>query len=273
MNSLNVLTVIQARTVSTRLPYKVMMSICGKPLLVRMYERVKSANLVGRVIVATSTNKEDDLIEELCLTENIEYFRGHPLDLLDRHYNAALKYSAETIVKIPSDCPLIDPNVIDKVIYTYLNNYNKYDYVSNLHPASYPDGNDVEIFSMYALEKAWKNAIINYQREHTTPYIWENDNEFSVFNVKWEKEYDYSHTHRWTIDYEEDYMFIREVYEQLYPSKIIFTMEDILKLLEEKPYLNEINKKYLGNYWYDNHLEEIKNIQEFKNKKSIYGHI
>lgn len=268
MKTNNILTVIQARTTSTRLPYKVMMSIYGKPLLVRMYERVKAAQLSGKVIIATSTNPEDDIIEELCITEDIEYFRGHPLDLLDRHYKAALKFNANTILKIPSDCPLIDPSIIDKVISTFQE--GDYDYVSNLHPASYPDGNDVEIFSLAALETAWCSADKIYEREHTTPYIWENPNKFKIGNVLWETHKDYSQSHRWTIDYEDDYIFIREIYEELFPKYGIFTMEQIFHLIDEKPYLKEINSKYAGKYWYDNHIDELKNIKEYKLKKRNY---
>src|SRR5690606_10660564 len=123
------------------------------------------------------------------------------LDLLERHYKAGLKFNADAIVKIPSDCPLIDPLVITKVINYYKNNTNKFDYVSNLHPPSYPDGNDVEVISMNALKEAYNNAKKIFEREHTTPYIWENPDLFRIGNIKWETGFDFSMTHRWTIDY------------------------------------------------------------------------
>lgn len=262
---MKIITVIQARMSSTRLPGKVMLPILGKPLLIRMLERVNSAKLVGEVIVATSNNHDDDEIEKLCVDNNFICFRGHLTDLLDRHYQAAKKFNADAVVKIPSDCPLIDPLVIDKVLDYYINSED-FDYVSNLHPATYPDGNDVEIFSAAALECAWKDAEKDYEREHTTPFIWEHQDAFSVGNVRWETGFDYSSTHRWTIDFPEDYEFIRKVYEELYPKNTAFSLNDILNLLRQKPKIAEINSQYLGKYWYENHLDELTNIEEYKNK-------
>jgi spore coat polysaccharide biosynthesis protein SpsF len=264
--SQGVVTIVQARTGSTRLPNKVLLSLCGKPLLLRLLERVGLSNLKGKIVVATSELPEDDTIEKLCLDNKIDCFRGSPADLLDRHYKTGLAYDSEAVVKIPSDCPLIDPHIIDKVISFYLENYPAYDYVSNLHPATYPDGNDVEIISMDSLKKAWENATRDLEREHTTPYIWENKRIFSIGNVEWETGLDYSSNYRFTIDYEEDYIFIRSIYEELYEKKPSFTLYDILNLLIDKPYLRRINQKYLGKYWYENHLNELKNIDEYKKK-------
>lgn len=263
---MKILTVIQARMSSTRLPGKVMLPILGKPLLIRMIERVKSAKLIGMLIVATSTNSDDDKIEELCNQNNIKCFRGHLTDLLDRHYQVGKKFGADAVVKIPSDCPLIDPQIIDRVIKYYIDNSEKFDFISNLHPATYPDGNDVEVMSFNALERAWKEAARPLEREHTTPYFWENPDKFKIGNVVWESELDYSTTHRWTIDFEEDYQFITKVYEELYLNNPIFELYDILKLLKDKPEIADINKKYLGKYWYENHLNELTNIDEYKNK-------
>lgn len=249
---LKILTIIQARTSSTRLQNKVMLSLCNKPLLLRMYERVSYAHNTGTIVIATTENKEDDKIEELCVKEKIECFRGHPTDLLDRHYKTAIKYDADVIIKIPSDCPLIDPLVIDKVINYYLNNINKFDYVSNLHPPSYPDGNDVEIMTFDALKIMWKEAMLEHQREHTTPFIWENPSKFEIGNVFWETGLDYSKTHRWTIDYQEDYNFIKLVFEELYYKNPKFGINDILSLISNKPYIKNINSLHNGKFWYNN---------------------
>ncbi|MDH7606129.1 MAG: NTP transferase domain-containing protein, partial [Melioribacter sp.] len=153
---MKIVTVIQARISSTRLPGKVMLPVLGKPLLLRMVERVKQSKFIGELVIATSSNSEDDQIELLCLENNLNCFRGDLTDLLDRHYQAGKIYNADAVVKIPSDCPLIDPHIIDAVIKYYIDNSDKYDYVSNLHPATYPDGNDVEVVSFSALERAWK---------------------------------------------------------------------------------------------------------------------
>jgi len=262
MTDLKVLTVIQARTGSSRLPNKVMLSICGKPLLIRMAERVQKAKLSGKTVIATSTNKEDDPIEELCIKEGLDCFRGHPTDLLDRHYNAAVKYNATFIAKIPSDCPLIDPAIIDRVYNYFFEGH--FDFASNLHPATYPDGNDVEIFTAEALKTAWNEADKNFEREHTTPFFWERPERFKIGNIKWETGQNYSSSHRFTIDYEEDYIFIRTVFEELFHRNIDFNLHDILRLLEEKPYIKDINSRFAGKYWYENHLNELKNIEEYK---------
>jgi len=262
---MKIVTIIQARMSSTRLPGKVMLPILGKPLLIRMLERVQAAKFIGQLVVATSTNPDDDEIEKLCTNENIICYRGHLTDLLDRHYQVAKLYNADAIVKIPSDCPLIDPSVIDRVIDHYVKS-DKFDLVSNLHPASYPDGNDVEILSFAALECAWKDAVKDYEREHTTPFIWEHDEHFAIGNVIWETGLDYSSSHRWTIDFPEDYEFIRKVYVELYPENPAFDLNDILNLLKRKPEIAEINQQYLGRYWYENHLDELTHIDEYKNK-------
>ena len=266
---MNIVTVVQARTSSTRLPNKVLFPICGEPLLIRMIERISRSEFSGTVVVATSSEPEDNVIASLCRANGIECFRGSLNDLLDRHYQVALKHAASAVVKIPSDCPLIDPFIIDQVISCFIDNYPQYDFVSNLHPATFPDGNDVEIMTFQTLEKAWNEATRQLEREHTTPYIWENPEKFRIGNVAWETGLDYSATHRWTIDYEEDYQFISKVYDNLYFKKPGFGLYDILDLIEKQPELRTINRVYLGNYWYLNHLGELKNIEDYKNKMKV----
>lgn len=255
-----VVTVVQARTGSTRLPNKILRPLAGKPLLVRMVERVAAAALAGTVVVATTAESSDDIIEALCREANFEYYRGDADDLLDRHYQAGRLFEADVVVKIPSDCPLIDPRVIDRVLGHYLENPDAYDYVSNLHPASYPDGNDVEVMPMTVLETAWREAERPLEREHTTPFFWENPDRFRLGNVAWETGLDYSMSHRWTIDYEEDYQFIRSVYDGLYLSDPEFSLEDILGFLNENPDVAGLNAQYAGVNWYRNHLDELASV-------------
>ena len=254
------LIVVQARSNSSRLKDKIFLPLYGKELLIRQIERIERSRFKPEIVVATTCKKEDDKIIRLCEKECKKYFRGSENDLLDRHFQAAVLFGADIVVKIPSDCPLIDANVIDKVISYYLKNRNKYDYVSNLHPASYPDGNDVEVMSIDCLEKAWEAAEEEFQREHTTPYIWDNPDMFRIGNVKWETGEDLSMTHRFTIDYNEDYKFINAVYEVLFPVNPKFTLDDILSLLKNKPELMEINKKYNGVNWYRKHLQSLKTV-------------
>lgn len=259
-----VVTIVQARMSSSRLPGKVMKMILDKPILERQLERMQHSKLCGQIVVATSTNKNDDIIEEYCIQNGIEIFRGDENDVLDRHYQCALKYEADIVAKIPSDCPLIDARVIDKVFDYYFS--NQFDFVSNLHPASYPDGNDVEIFRFSALEKAVKEANKKLEREHTTPYFWENPQLFKIGNLTWEKGIDYSMSHRFTLDYLEDFLFIQKVFEELYSANSNFSLDDILDLLKSKPEIYEINSKYAGVNWYRNHLDELQTISANQTK-------
>ncbi len=257
-----ILVVVQARMESTRFYGKIMLPILGETLLYRMIERLKMINYQAEIIIATSVEKADDVIEKEATHIKVPCYRGSLNNLLDRHYQAAKIYDADLVVKIPSDCPLIDPEIIDKVFDFYFENEGKFDYVSNLHPATFPDGNDVEIMTIACLQKNWEEASKPMELEHTTPYIWENDDKFSVGNVTWNKGLDYSMSHRFTIDYKEDYEFIKTVFEELYYKKQNFGLIDILDLLDKKPQIFEINAKYAGVNWYRNHLQELKTIAE-----------
>jgi spore coat polysaccharide biosynthesis protein SpsF len=258
------LVVIQARMGSTRLPGKVLMDLAGAPLILRMVERVARMRTPARIVVAVTTEPQDDGLVDLCRATGIEVFRGHPADLLDRHYRAAVEYDADVVAKVPSDCPLIDPTVIDAVFQRFAQ--GDCDYVSNLHPASYPDGNDVEVMTRSALETAWREAALPMEREHTTPFIWERPQRFRIANVVWESGRDYSMSHRWTIDYPEDYEFIRRVYEALYPVDSAFGLDDILELLDRQPELAQINARYAGVNWYRHHLHELKTVAQHQTR-------
>ena len=257
---LNVVTIVQARTDSSRLPGKVLLPLMGKPVLARMLERLQAAKLTGAIVVATTTDRGDDSIEALCNAEDYPCFRGHPIDLLDRHYRTAQWLEADVVVKIPSDCPLIDPQIIDQVIDAYLQRAGQVDYVSNLHPATFPDGNDVEVMSFEALKTAWTEAVLGFEREHTTPFLWERPARFRLGNVAWNTGHDYSMTHRWTLDYRDDYVLISAIFEALYPAKRLFGIDDILALLARRPDLLYINSRYAGVNWYRHHLHELSSI-------------
>lgn len=261
--------VVQARMSSSRLPKKVLLPILGESLLYRMVERLQQIKHKASIVIATSENAEDDVIEDFCQAKNITCFRGSLNNLLDRHYQVGVLTNADIVIKIPSDCPLIDPRIVDKVLDFYFENEGKYDFVSNLHPATYPDGNDVEIMTFEALKKAWQEATRPLELEHTTPYFWENPDKFRLANVTWETGLDYSMSHRFTIDYYEDYLFIKRVFEELYPQNPAFSLEDILTLLQEKPEIYEINQHFAGVNWYRNHLGELKTITSEQTKLSI----
>ncbi len=255
------LVIIQARTGSTRLPGKVLLPLAGRPLLERMVERVRSASLPDEVVVATTWERSDDVVRELCREIGVPCFSGNPTDLLDRHYRAAIGFGADAAVKIPSDCPVIDPDVIDRVIGRYLEASERFDFVSNLHPATWPDGQDVEVISMETLETAWREADRPMEREHTTPFIWERPERFRIGNVEWETGLNYSMTHRWTIDYPEDHAFLSALYDALHTENgRPFGIDAILGYLEEHPSVAAVNAKYAGVNWYRHHLDELRTV-------------
>ncbi len=264
-----IVIVVQARMSSSRLPGKVMLPVLGKSLLNRMTERLQMIRHNAQLIIATSTETTDDIIEKEAFNINIPCYRGSLNNLLDRHYQAAKELNADIILKIPSDCPLIDPRIIDDGLDFYFKHEGRYDYVSNLHPASFPDGNDVEIMTMDCLEKTQREATRILELEHTTPYIWENPDKFRIGNYLWRSGKDYSMSHRFTIDYEADYLFIKRVFEELYSKKNNFSCGDILNLLEGQPEIYQINAKYAGVNWYRNHLNELKTISSDQTKMTI----
>jgi spore coat polysaccharide biosynthesis protein SpsF len=254
-----VATVIQARTGSSRLPGKVLLPAVGRPLLSLMIERVRRARRVGTVVLATTIEPADRVIEDLGRSLGVETYCGHSSDCLDRHVRAARAVGADIVVKIPSDCPLIDPAVIDRVLTAFLEDPDRYEYVSNLHPESYPDGNDVEVMTLRALETAWSEARRPYEREHTTPFLWDQPN-FRIGSHVWETGLDLSRVRRWVLDYPEDYELIRAVFERLYPLRPDFGLDDILALFEREPSLAAVNRQHIGQTWTNRHQSELRTM-------------
>jgi len=256
------LVVVQARVSSTRLPGKVLLPLCGKPLLERQIQRILAAKSRFELCVATTTAAADDPIRELCRKLSVRVFDGHPSDLLDRHYRIGAACKAEAVVKIPSDCPLIDPAALDSVLGAYHARPADFDFVTNLCPGTWPDGNDVEVMTLSALEVAFHTAIQPFEREHTTPFIWERPERFRIFNVRWETGLDYSKSHRFTVDHPEDLAFVSRVYEELCTSQQpVFSLASILELLEAKPEISALNARYRGQSWHRAHLSELRHFR------------
>ncbi len=234
-----IVAIIQARMGSTRLPGKVMKDLCGKTVLAHDIERVKQSKFIQEIVIATTTSQEDDRIVKEALNNGVKVYRGSEEDVLSRYYEAAVENNGDIVVRITSDCPLIDPFVIDSMIHCYVE--NDYDLVTNagsdLTQRTYPRGLDVEVFSFGILKEAYENAEKAYQREHVTPYIYENSK--NIFYYK--NDVDYS-KYRWTLDTEEDFELIKEIYAELYRGRHNFYFEDILCLFTRKPELFEINK-------------------------------
>lgn len=222
-----------------------------------MLDRVKAARLVGTVVVATTTSSDDDAIEAIAIQRGVQCYRGHATDLLDRHYRAALLYGAAHVVKIPSDCPLIDPGIVDAVLAAYLARRTQLDFVSNLHPPTHPDGNDVEVMSFGAISSAWHEATRPFEREHTTSFIWNHPERFRLANVTWGGRRDCSLSHRVVLDYPADYDVIRDVYAALGTRDPLFSVEDVVRFLDAHPNVNDHNAEHRGVYWYRDHLDEL----------------
>jgi len=260
------LVVCQARTGSTRLPGKVLKPVMGAPLLQRQLERMLAAQTETTLVVATTPLPEDDPIVAIAEGMGLAVFRGHPEDCLDRHYRCAEAFAAEVVVKIPSDCPLIDPGVIDRVLAAF--DPRQHDFVSNLHPATHPDGNDVEVMTMAALRTAFEEAEAAFERQHTTPFIWERPERFRLANVAWETGLDYAMSHRFTIDYPEDYAFVCAVYDELWSGERVFSLDDILALLTHRPDIYALNVEYAGVNWYRDHVGELKTVSADRTRQA-----
>jgi spore coat polysaccharide biosynthesis protein SpsF len=255
--------VIQARVGSTRLPGKVLLPLGGRPVLERMLARVACAAQLDEIVVATTRLAADESIRALAAARGVPCVAGHPTDLIDRHLAAARATSADAVVKIPSDCPLIDPAVIDQAVGCFRANAGRYQFVSNLHPGSWPDGNDVEVIRLDALEAAGREAQRPFQREHTTPFIWDQPERFALGNVTWSTGQDLSATHRLTLDYLEDYQLISAVFDALHrPDAPPFTVGAIVAFLDAHPEVRALNAAYVGRSWTDGHAAELRTLRQ-----------
>lgn len=250
---------VQARVGSSRLPGKILMPLAGAPLLQRMLERVQAATELDDLVVATTVDAGDAPVRALCAHQGVRCHSGHPTDLLERHLGAVSGMAADVVVKIPSDCPLIDPRVIDRVVAFYRAHADRYDFVSNLHPATYPDGHDVELMPRPLLELAAREATKPHEREHTTPFFWDQPERFRIGNVVWETGRDLSMSHRFTIDYPEDYAFISAVFESLH-GPTPFSLAQILEFLDVHPAVFALNQRWAGVNWYRHHLGELRTV-------------
>ncbi|HTM17606.1 MAG TPA: glycosyltransferase family protein [Terracidiphilus sp.] len=229
------LAIIQARMRSTRLPGKVLADLGGASALARVVNRTRRSSLVTQVVVATSTILADEAIVNECASLDVPCFRGSEDDVLDRYYQAARYYAAESVVRITADCPVLDPGLLDELISAFLN--TACDYGSNALPPRYPRGLGAEIFTGEALSRAWQNANQAYQRVHVTPYFYQNTHLFRLLCVVGKT--DHSH-HRWTLDTAEDLALIRSIYSR-FQNRDDFSWEEVLELVEREPQLSKIN--------------------------------
>lgn len=230
--------IVQARMTSTRLPGKVLREVLGKTLLAYLIERLRRVKLADVIIIATTTNDTDLPIVELCQRLGVPVTRGSEADVLARYYEAAALHGANVIVRVTSDCPLIDPAVIDEVIAFYRDHQGRFDYVSNALTQSFAYGMATEVFPFDVLAQAHREAVAEPEREHVTPFIYTRPDRFRIGQVI--NPVDLSH-HRWTVDTPEDFELVRRITEALYPVNPQFATPDILAVLAQYPDWSAIN--------------------------------
>lgn len=232
---MRVVAIVQARMGSTRLPGKVLRELAGETMLARVVRRLRGAKLIDEVLIATTDRPNDDSIVEECRKCSVAVFRGDQDDVLDRYFKAAKYTNAEIVVRITSDCPLIDSEIVDKTIQAFMD--QSPDYASNTIVRTYPRGLDTEVISMHALRRAWQEARRPYEREHVTPFIIEHPEEFVLLPVAGDQDYS---AHRWTVDTPEDFEFVQAIYNRLQGKE--FSWHDVLDVLAREPRLLALNR-------------------------------
>ena len=250
------IAIIQARLGSSRLPGKVFLKLEGVTVLEHVVNRVKKSSLISGIFVATTISESDIALVKFCSEKNFRIFCGSENDVLDRFYQLAKLIKPDNIIRITSDCPMIDPTVIGQVIYKHIE--SKSDYTTNTMPReTFPDGEDVEVFTFAALEKAWNEAKLLSEREHVTPYIRNHPELFKMTGIEYKEDLSGK---RWTLDNSEDYEFISRVYNKLYSRNKYFGMSDIIEFLKKNPDLEKINIHIKRNEGYQKSLMEDKKV-------------
>ena len=246
--------IIQARLGSTRLPQKVLLKLDKEnSTLFYVVNQLKNSKRIDEIVVATTDLKEDSLIEEKVKNLGIACFKGNEKDVLDRYYNCAKEFGIDIIVRITADCPLIDPEIVDKIIDDF--DSDKEDYISNTLKKTFPKGLDIEVFTFEALKRAWTESKFPSDREHVTNFI-RNNSTFK--NKNYENKENYSE-HRWTLDRKEDLEFIREIIKRIQKRPIV--MKDVISVLEQNPDLLKIN----------HNIDPDEGINKSKQEDEIFG--
>ena len=228
--------IIQARMGSTRLPGKVLEELeAGKTCLEYVIQQLEDVFDIKNIVIATTFLEEDDVIEKFCVERGINVFRGQPKNVLDRYYNCAKEFSIQNIVRITSDCPLIDPKIVLELIKKMKT--GEFDYVSNALNRTFPVGLDAEIFTFHALEQSWKVAQLQSEKEHVTPFIKKNPKSFKQYNLESDKN---KSNIRVTLDVPEDLMLIRNIVSKISNRPILYN--DLMELFEREPEILAINK-------------------------------
>ena len=234
---MKIAAIVQARMGSTRLPGKVLMNMEGKTVLARVVGRLRRATRLDEIVVATTASVADDAIVQECHQLEVEYFRGSENDVLDRYCRAARVRAAGVVVRVTSDCPVIDPQLVDETVGIF--QQKGADYASNVFPRSYPRGLDTEVFTIAALEQACRDAHAPYQREHVTPYFYEHPELFRLASLRGQLDYS---QYRWTLDTAEDLMLLRTIYARFF-NRDDFSWTEVIRLMDHEPELAELNSQ------------------------------
>jgi len=234
---MKITAIIQARMGSTRLPGKVLLDLGGETVLARVVSRLRRATQVNEIAVATTNSVADDAIVRECSRLKVSSFRGSENDVLDRCYQAARVFAADVIVRITSDCPVIDPDLVDETIGLFQR--QRGDYAGNSFPRTYPRGLDVEVFTIAALEQAWRDAHKPYEREHVTPYFYEHPELFHLVSLRGRVDFS---QYRWTLDTAEDLALLRTIYAR-FSNQDDFSWGEVIQLMEREPGLAELNSR------------------------------
>ncbi len=246
-----ILAILQARLSSSRLPGKVLKPVLGKPMLLHQIERLQHSKMIDKLVVATSMDGSDDAIEEMCIDNGVEVFRGSLDNVLGRFYQCAKQYNPDYVVRLTGDCPLADWQIIDSMAQYYLD--EELDYIAT--SLKFPDGLDAEIMTMKALAEAKYHATLPSELEHVTQYINKKNIKFKIEYFDFDK--DLSHL-RWTVDEPEDFVLVEKIYQALYEINPLFLTNDILDLLKRQPELTRINDSFIRNEGLEKSIQEDK---------------
>lgn len=235
---IGIVAIVQARMGSSRLPGKVLMDIAGAPMLFRVLNRLRRCKNLTDIVVATTKEDSDNALVKACEEWGVKCFRGSTNDVLDRFLETARHFKADVIVRITSDCPFIDPSVVDLVIEQFLKHRGSAEYVSNVvEPRTFPRGLDIEVFSFSALERAWREDTDPQLREHVTQYFLRNPSVFGVMGVFNDEDLS---SLRWTVDTTEDLEFARLAYG-CFPDDS-FSWLELIDCIRKNPDLTEVNR-------------------------------
>ena len=240
---------------SSRLPGKVLAEVEGKPIIWHIYNRLKQITEISEIVIAATDKSTDEPLKKFSEKENIGYFAGSEYDLLDRIYKTGCEFECDVLVKINADCPLIDYRLIKKGIDKFHSSKETPDLVTNCLEETFPEGMQFGIFNFQTIKSMWLSVEGEFWREYFYRYMLENNDKFSIINIRNKKD---DSDLRWTLDFQEDLDFVREVFGKLYDRNPVFGMDEILELLSKEPQIGQINKKHSSKMG----LNEFNNLKD-----------